>query len=80
MTLDADGKCEIVSKISLSAEVTKGKSQAFDQKTDAKWGVKGEEFYFSEMKGSPPLSYHWKLESGKLKLNNNGSVLSYTKL
>jgi len=80
ISLREDGKCEIVSKVSLGASVTKGKAQAFDQKTDAKWGVKGEDFYFVEMKDSPALSYHWKLELGKLKLNNNGSVLSYSKI
>jgi hypothetical protein len=31
------------------------------------------------MKGSPPLTYHWKLDGDKLKLSNNNFVLTYSR-
>lgn len=78
--LNADGSGEIVTKVSLGAEVTKGAPQSFDQKVATKWGVKDKTFYFSEIKGSPALSYDWSMSGGKLLLNNNGSKLTYTKI
>ena len=79
LALSADGKCDMISKVSLGADVTKGKSVSFDQKSSATWGVKGEDFYFTGMKDSPALSFHWKLDSNRLLLTTNGSSLSYTK-
>lgn len=78
--LNADGSGEIVTKVSLGADVTKGAPQSFDQKVATKWGVKDKTFYFSEIKGSPALSYDWSMSGGKLLLNNNGSKLTYTKI
>lgn len=78
--LNGDGSCLIVSKVSIGADVTKGAAQSFDQKIDAKWGVKETTFYFTEIKGSGPLSYDWVLASGKLLLSNGGSKLSYSQI
>lgn len=78
--LSEDGSLEISSKISIGADVTKGASQAFDNKVTGKWGVKGTQFFFTDMKDSPPLAYDWSASGDKFFLNNNGSKLIYTKV
>lgn len=78
--LNADGTGEIISKITIGADVTRGASQGFDKKLAMKWGVKEESFYFTEMKNSPPLSYDLKIVEGKFLLSNNGSKLTYSRL
>lgn len=76
--LNADGSCEIVSQISIGADVTRGASQAFAQKIPSKWGIKDKTFYFYEVKDSPPLSYDWVMAGDKLILNTNGTKLTYS--
>ncbi len=78
--LDEDGSLEILSKISIGAAVTKGASQAFDNKVTGKWGVKDTQFYFTDMKDSPPLAYDWSASGEKFYLNNSGSKLIYTRV
>jgi hypothetical protein len=78
--LNADGTGEIISKVSIGASVTHGAAQSFDQKVSTKWGTKEKSFYFSELKGSPPLSYDWSVVGGKILLTNAGSKLTYTKI
>lgn len=76
--LKADGSCEIISQISIGADVTRGASQAFEQKIPSKWGTKDKTFYFYEVKDSPPLSYDWVMAGDKFILNANGSKLTYS--
>ncbi len=78
--LNGDGSCMIMAKISIGADVTKGAAQSFDQNIGAKWGVKEKTFYFTDIKGSGPLSYDWVLSGGKLLLSNGGSKLSYSQI
>jgi hypothetical protein len=78
--LNADGSGEIVTKVSIGANVTKGAPQNFDQKVQMKWGVKDKSFYFTDIKGSPPLNYDWTMANGNIVLTNSGSKLTYSRI
>ncbi|MBS1726971.1 MAG: hypothetical protein JST51_09655 [Armatimonadetes bacterium] len=79
VSLKADGTCELISKVSLGSDVTRGEAKNFDQKTEAKWGTKGDQFFFTDMKSSPSLKYDWKLDGDKLMLSTNGVKLTYSR-
>lgn len=77
--MNADGTCEMITKVVLGNDVTKGEAKGFDSKTPAKWGTKGDKFYFTEMQNSPSLAYDWKLEGGRLILSVSGTEMIYTR-
>lgn len=77
--LNADGACEIIAKVVLGSNVTKGEAKGFDSKTAAKWGTRGGKFYFTDMQNSTPLVYDWEMKGEKLKLSVSGTELIYTR-
>lgn len=77
ITLNADGSGEFLTKVTLTAEVTKGAPRSFDQKTKCTWGTKDGKIYFTGMNGSGDLSYEWKLSGGNLRLEGPGTKKDY---
>ncbi len=78
--LNTDGSCVIHQKVSLGAEVTKGAALDSMQKIPCKWGTKDGKFYFTDINGSPPLSYEYKLEGDKISMSGPGTKLTYSRV
>ena len=78
--LNADGSCEIKQNVSISAEETHGAAKSFATKVACKWGTKDGKFYFTDIAGSVPLSYDFKITGDKVDMDAPGSKLSYTRI
>lgn len=72
LRLDEKGAAEFVNHVSISAANTGG--QKMEAKVPAKWAAKDGTLYIYDFKSTPPVSYKWSLQSGKLVLDSGGRI------